>query len=500
MHGRATRKQRNPKLSRANTLNSDNFPINSEYKMTGQHIFFDESPNATPILAIAEKDLADWYKQAGKPADGWAKAHEFSAKKDELLPIPDADGTIMTVLLGLGQDGAITEPDPWGWAAIRDKLPAGSYRLPEGMGADAQELAALGWGLGSYRFIPYLPDSPQKPAPLLYLSDRTAVERAQRQISAISLVRDLVNTPTNDMLPSHLESRARTLADRFSAQLSVITGEALLEQNFPTIHAVGRASADAPRLIDMRWGRDDAPHLTLVGKGVCFDSGGLDIKPSSGMRIMKKDMGGAAHVLGLAQLIMASGLDVRLRVLIPAVENAISANAFRPGDIITTRKGLTVEISNTDAEGRLVLCDALTLACEEKPDLLLDFATLTGAARVALGPDIPALFTHDHMLADKLARAAMQTGDPLWRLPLWEGYNDYLDSPVASLLNAGETSFAGAITAALYLNRFVEKEISWAHFDVYAWNQKPRPGRPTGGEAMALRACFAMLSERFGSS
>lgn len=468
--------------------------------MTDQHIFFDEPSDAIPILAVGKKALADWLKQAGNLATGWAKTHGFHARKGDLLTVPAPDGTVMAVLLGVDEEGAIPEPDPWGWAAIRDKLPAGSYRLPAGMDTNAQELAALGWGLGSYRFSAYLPQAPQRDAPRLSLSDRTAKERAQHQISAISLVRDLVNTPANDMLPSHLEAHTRRLADHFSAQISVITGDALLEQNFPAIHTVGRSSANAPRLIDLRWGREDAPRLTLIGKGVCFDSGGLDIKPSSGMRIMKKDMGGAAHALGLAQLIMETGLDVRLQVLIPAVENAISGDAFRPGDIITTRKGLTVEISNTDAEGRLVLCDALTLACEGKPELILDFATLTGAARVALGPDIPALFTHDHALADRLARAAMKTGDPVWRMPLWDGYNDYLDSPVASLMNAGETAFAGAVTAALYLSRFVEKDISWAHFDVYAWNQKPRPGRPQGGEAMALRACYAMLSERFKAS
>lgn len=456
--------------------------------------------DATPVRGLRPKDMASWRAQADPIEAGWAESHGFRAGKGEILTIPAKDGRIAAVLIGLGDNGAIADPDPWGWAAICNKLPAGSYRLPDDMGSNAQELAGLGWALDQYRFTRYLSETKDAPLRHLYLSDKSALERAQRQVDAIALVRDLVNCPANDMLPSSLEAQARTLASRFTADISVTTGDTLLERNFPAIHAVGRASTDAPRLIDMTWGRQDAPRLTLVGKGVCFDSGGLDIKPANGMRLMKKDMGGAAHALGLARLIMESDLDVRLRVLIPAVENAIAGNAFRPGDIIGTRKGLTVEIGNTDAEGRLVLGDALTLACEDRPALLLDFATLTGAARVALGPDIPALFTPDHSLADSLARCAVQTGDPLWRMPLWDGYKDYLDSPVASLANAGDTAFAGAITAALYLSRFVETDVNWAHFDVFAWNQKPRPGRPQGGEAMALRACFAMLRDRFGHS
>ncbi|WP_150000927.1 M17 family metallopeptidase [Iodidimonas gelatinilytica] len=460
---------------------------------------------AIPVLALSVAAHAQWRKTAPADVQHWEDLQGFEAKKGAVMFVPPTAQSGAAIVLGLGENGDVNAPDPWGWAALADRLPPGIYRLPEGMPGKAQEMAALGWALAQYRFRRYLKHSdqeaqtPDKPKRLL-LSNKGAKERAAREAAAVALVRDLVNTPANDMLPSDLERESRTLADRFSATVTVTTGDALLDANFPAIHAVGRASADAPRLIDLRWGREDAPKLTLVGKGVCFDSGGLDIKPANGMRLMKKDMGGAAHVLGLAHRIMSDKLDVRLRVLIPAVENAISGTAFRPGDIIKTRKGLSVEIGNTDAEGRLVLGDALTLACEETPDLLLDFATLTGAARVALGPDLPAFFTAHHDLADHFAKAAANTGDPLWRLPLWEAYLDYLDSSVADIANAGDSPFGGAITAALYLSRFITPEVTWAHFDVYAWNQKPRPGRPAGGEAMALRAAFSVIQDRFGAS
>ncbi|MFH1556133.1 MAG: leucyl aminopeptidase family protein, partial [Pseudomonadota bacterium] len=320
-----------------------------------------------------------------------------------------------------------------------------------------------------------------------------------RTFEAVRLVRDLVNTPANDLGPAELEDAARRLAARHGASFRSIVGADLLARNFPLIHTVGRAATRAPRLLDLAWGPEDAPKVTLVGKGVCFDTGGLDIKPSSGMLIMKKDMGGAATALGLAHLIMSRGLKVRLRVLIPAVENAIAGDAFRPGDIFSSRKGLTVEIGNTDAEGRLVLADALSLADEDSPDLLVDFATLTGAARVALGPHLPPAYTDDEALAADLARHAQAQADPLWRLPLWRPYAAMIDSKVADINNAGAGGFAGSITAALFLARFVETAKSWLHLDIYAWNPSARPGRPEGGEAQTIRALDALIAERYGA-
>jgi leucyl aminopeptidase len=322
--------------------------------------------------------------------------------------------------------------------------------------------------------------------------DREAVLRAAR---ASWMVRDLVNTPASDMGPDELEQAARAVARAYKAKLRVVSGKAL-EKGFPMIHAVGKASPRSPRLIDFSWGPARAPKVTLVGKGVCFDTGGLDIKPASGMALMKKDMGGAANVLGLAQMIMAANLKVRLRVLIPAVENSIAGNAFRPGDVLTSRKGITVEIGNTDAEGRLVLGDALALADEEQPDLLIDMATLTGAARVALGPDLPPFYTDDEALAEAIAKAGREVNDPVWRLPFWQPYTRLFDSSVADMNNAGDSGFAGSITAALFLKRFVERAKAYVHFDVFAWTPMPRPGRPKGGEAQAMRALFEVIRRR----
>jgi len=322
--------------------------------------------------------------------------------------------------------------------------------------------------------------------------------RVRRIADGVFLARDLVNTPTSDMGPDDLEKAVRTLAAAHKAEVSVIKGDELLTQNFPMIHAVGRASTGAPRLIDMIWGQPGAPKVTLVGKGVCFDTGGLDIKPSSGMLLMKKDMGGAANVLGLASMIMAAGLNVRLRVLIPAVENSIAGNAFRPGDVLASRKGITVEIGNTDAEGRLVLGDALALADDEEPQMLVDMATLTGAARVALGPDLPPFYTGDEALASDLAEASLAVEDPLWRLPLWRPYDAKLSSKIADINNVTTDGFAGSITAALFLKRFVEKTASWAHFDIFAWNPADRAHGPAGGEAQGIRALERIISTRFG--
>jgi leucyl aminopeptidase len=452
------------------------------------------------IRALDQAGFEQWLQTAPPSSRAWVERHQFRPQKGAVLMLPGATDFAPVILVGLGEAGSLQGPDPWGWALVAERLPPGCYFIDGDMPPQAQMMAGLGWALAHYRYDPYLQNQPDRPLRQLIIPDAKARIAAIRDAKAIALVRDLINSPANDMLPGDLERVARDLAKSWSADIEVICGEQLLAQNFPTIHAVGRASSDAPRLIDIRWGSPDAPRLTLVGKGVCFDSGGLDIKPASGMRLMKKDMGGAAHVLGLAQRIIDDDLPVRLRVLIPAVENAIAGNAFRPGDILRTRKGLSVEIGNTDAEGRLVLCDALAWACEEKPDLLLDFATLTGAARVALGPDLPALFTADHALAESYAKAAIHTGDPLWRLPLWDAYLEYLDSSIADIANAGDSPFAGAITAALYLSRFIEKGQCWAHFDVYAWAQKPRPGRPMGGEAMALRASFEVIKNRYTAS
>jgi leucyl aminopeptidase len=421
----------------------------------------------------------------------WAKAHDFAGEAGRVLVLPGANGAPGGAVLGLGKNddglGALA------FGALAKSLPEGQWHFASAP-ADPT-LAAIGLKLGGYVFTRYGKKSGRKLT--FALPKGVDAARAERVSQAVFLTRDLVNTPTNDMGPDMLEKAARDLAARHKARVSVTTGDALLKANFPMIHAVGRAATIAPRLIDMVWGEKNAPKVTLVGKGVCFDTGGLDIKPSSGMLLMKKDMGGAANVLGLASMIMSAGLRVRLRVLIPAVENAISGNAFRPGDILASRKGITVEIGNTDAEGRLILADALALADEEKPELLIDMATLTGAARVALGPDLPPFYTPDDSLAAGIAEAARTTADPLWRMPLWKPYDSKLASKVADVNNVTTDGFAGSITAALFLQRFVENTRSWAHFDIFAWNPSERPHCPVGGEAQAIRALEELLLRRY---
>lgn len=442
---------------------------------------------ALPIHLVAKDALEGSGLEPAVVA--WAKVNGFAGDSGKLLPIPGANGALAGALFGTGgEEGGLM------FGALAKALPEGDWRFATEPAK--AELAALAVVLGGYAFTRY----GKKPGRALGLSLPAGVDaaRLRRIADAVFLVRDLVNTPTNDMGPAALEAAVRALASVHKAEVDVVTGEELLGKNFPMIHAVGRASAEAPRLIDMVWGRADAPKVTLVGKGVCFDTGGLDIKPSSSMLLMKKDMGGAANVLGLASMIMAAKLKVRLRVLIPAVENSISANAFRPGDVLTSRKGITVEIGNTDAEGRLVLADALALADEEEPALLVDMATLTGAARVALGPDLPPFFTGDDALAGELAASALAVEDPLWRMPLWMPYDAKLSSKVADINNVTSDGFAGSITAALFLKRFVEKTTSWAHFDVYAWNPADRPHGPAGGEAQAIRALERVISQRFG--
>jgi leucyl aminopeptidase len=453
---------------------------------------FADSSEAGVPLHLAEPDTLDAVRARLSPEHrGWIGATGFSAARGQAAALPGADGSLAGAVAGLGPRGP-----RFRLAAAVDRLPPGVWRIADPLSAEDAEDAALGWLLHGYRFDRYrkAEGEPRR----LIAPEGVDAARLEAIAAGVFLARDLVNTPACDMGPDALEAAARSLAGKFGADADCVTGDALLTQGFPMIHAVGRAAAQAPRLIDLRWGDPAAPRVTLVGKGVCFDTGGLDIKPSASMRLMKKDMGGAATALGLARMIMALQLPVRLRVLIPAVENAIAGDAFRPGDILRSRKGLTVEIGNTDAEGRLVLADALTLACEEDPGLLIDFATLTGAARVALGPDLPALFTGDEALAAEIAAAADRARDPLWRLPLWDGYEEDLKSPVADIDNAPGGGFAGAITAALFLRRFVAPGVAWAHVDLFAWSPKARPGQPQGGECQTARAFLSLIEARHG--
>jgi len=446
---------------------------------------------AIPLVPVAEEGLAAVLGRLDEVERRWVESTRYLGEPGKIALLPDTAGRLARVLVGVRPGEEL-----WGLAALPDGLPPGAYRLEGDFPAAVATRYALGWALGCYAFTRYKPRD-RGWADLVWpaTADRGLVERLAR---GIALARDLINTPAEDMGPPELAGAAEELAARNGAQYRVIVGDQLLKDNYPMIHAVGRAAAKAPRLIDFTWGDPAAPKLTLVGKGVCFDSGGLDLKPSSGMRLMKKDMGGAATLLGLASAVMEAKLPLRLRVLVPAVENAVSANAFRPLDIIKTRKGMTVEVGNTDAEGRLILCDALHEACAEKPALLIDMATLTGAARTALGPELPALFANDDKLADELLAKGFAESDPLWRLPLWRPYRQMIVSPIADLNNVSESAFAGAITAALYLDAFVAPGTPWAHIDTYAWNQKSRPGRPEGGEALGMRALYALIEQRFG--
>ena len=457
---------------------------------------FERAP-ATQAITLIPLDAAlfdPWLERQPERMRNWVKAARFQPKAGHHLALPETDGCVRKMLVGIDPDAA-----SWALADLPGRLGEGVYTLECDWSPQRLAQAAVGWGLGSYRFERYRPsDKPHPRLSLTRLTDDQA-QRVEQTVDAISLVRDLINTPAEDMMPEHLAESAQQLGETFGATVRQVVGDALLEENYPSIHRVGRASHHAPRVIDLQWGDDAHPRITLVGKGVCFDTGGLDIKPSNGMRLMKKDMGGAAHVLGLAHLIMAAGLPVRLRVLIGAVDNAIDGNAFRPGDVITTRKGLTVEVDNTDAEGRLVLCDLLTQACEESPSLIIDFATLTGAARVAVGTEIAAFFTDARELVHGLHRHAEIQEDPCWRLPLHEPYRELLESSLADLANSGSTPYAGAITAGLFLKAFVPRTQPWIHFDVMAWNTRARPGRPKGGEALGVRAVFAWLEERFST-
>jgi leucyl aminopeptidase len=450
----------------------------------------DRGASARSIHAIDKGGLEAWLKGLPPRAKAAVAAQRFAGKPGEFATLPGEAAAEWSVAIGVENPG---ELGPWCLAKAAEALPEGEYRF-EGMAG----CALLGWLLAQHRFDRYRkPESPSGPR-VLFVQDAARIDDAVRLATAVALVRDLVNTPTEDMGPAQLQTAAEQIGAECGATVRITRGDELAT-GYPLIHAVGRAASQdrIPRLIELEWGHPAHPRVAIVGKGVCFDTGGLDIKPASGMRLMKKDMGGAAHALALAQLIMASRLPVRMHLLIPAVENAIAGNAMRPGDVLASRKGLSVEVSNTDAEGRLILADALTRAGEDKPELVLDFATLTGAARVALGPDLPATFVNDDALAAELLQAGTTESDPLWRLPLWPGYDEMLRSDIADLDNAPEGGMAGAVTAALFLQRFVEPGTPWAHLDTFAWRPATKPGRPKGGEALGLRAAFAMLRYRY---
>ncbi|MGB0747432.1 MAG: leucyl aminopeptidase family protein [Magnetospiraceae bacterium] len=449
----------------------------------------DTAADAIPVVVVSPNTV-DQFFASHPEAAAWLGASGFQGKPGTAALYPAATGGPAGAVVGIGADFPLQH-----WAAVAASLPAGTYTLDPKIEPATAEQAALGWALAGYRFDRYksFPDDMAKlvwPAGI----DRAAVARL---VEANFLARDLVNTPAQDMGPEQLAARAEDVAKAFGAQFSVIIGNKLLDQGYPAVHAVGRAAAQAPRLIEITWGAPDAPRVTLVGKGVCFDTGGLDIKSAGGMKLMKKDMGGAAHVLALGQMIMAAALPVRLRILIPAVENAVAGNALHPLDVVPTRSGKTIEIGHTDAEGRVILSDALVEAVREDPALVIDMATLTGAARVALGTDLPALFSNDDAWADSVLAQGLSQGDPLWRLPLWAPYRPFLDSGVADISNEPASPFGGAITAALFLKDFVGEKTPWMHIDLMAWNPRGRPGHPEGAAAQGLRALFGAIAERF---
>lgn len=451
----------------------------------------DSPQGATPVHLIPEQNFEAWIMEAPAHVRSWAAANNFKGGAGRHLTVPDEAGNLGSVLVGLSKPASL-----WDTGALAKALPAGDYVLVGDLDAETAEAAVLGWRLGAYEFDRY--KSPAGDGARLAVPDGVDAQRIAALADGTALVRDLINTPANDLGPTALAEAARQVAEKFDAEYEVTVGGDLLKENYPAIHAVGRAAEDAPRLIEMTWGDPSHPVVALVGKGVCFDSGGLDIKPASGMKLMKKDMGGSAHVLGIAHYVMAMGLKVRLKVLIPAVENAISGNAMRPLDVVRTRAGITIEIGNTDAEGRVILADALTRAGEASPELVIDFATLTGAARVALGTELPALFCNDDTFAADILDAGTKASDPLWRLPLWPGYRKMIEGKVADITNAPDGGYAGAITAALFLERFAPANAGWAHIDVMAWNISSKPGRPEGGEAMGMRAFAEMLTRKYG--
>jgi len=452
-----------------------------------QGISFTRNAQSKALKLVASSHYNQWLTTQHEATQQWLVSQNFQGKSGQFCLLPEQGEAGYSVL------AVVDEDSPYSVAHLPKLLPKCHYhRCPDTVSVLSNDHLLLGWGLGAYRFERYLSASVSA-----QLHAEAFSTEAMAVLEASLQVRNLINTPTEDMGPEQLQLAAQVLAERFEAQLTVVVGDDLLTQNYPTVHAVGRASHRAPRVIRLDWGEAAHPQLVLCGKGVCFDTGGLDMKAAAGMRNMKKDMGGAAHALGLAQLIMQNALPVRLTLLIAAVENSVSGNAFRPGDVIRTRQGLSVEIHNTDAEGRLVLCDLLAEASAMKPDLIMDFATLTGAARIALGPDLPVLYCNRDGLAEDYMAAGREQHDPVWRLPLWQPYLSYLKSPIADLSNASTGTHAGSVTAALFLQCFVKPEIDWTHMDVYSWNDSERPGRPAGGEAQGLRAAFALLKKKY---
>jgi leucyl aminopeptidase len=452
----------------------------------------DNGQAAIPLILVDKPGLDAWLKAQPEYIRQAVTAQDFRAEGHQLAILP-GNPSGWSAVLGVANAGELS---PWCLAKAAESLPEGTYRIERGSPA----AATLGWLLGQYRFDRYKKEAAFKGPRILLTDEPARIDEALLLAQATHLVRDLVNLPAGDLGPAELEAAVVEAAKGCSARIASISGNEL-ESEYPMIHAVGRAASPdrAPRLIELEWGDQRHPRIAIVGKGVCFDSGGLDIKPASGMRLMKKDMGGAAHALGLAFVIMKSRLPVRLHLLIPAVENAISGNAFRPGDILRSRKGLTVEVGNTDAEGRLILADALAKAVEGEPELILDFATLTGAARVALGPDLPALFSNDDSLAESLLAGGEAVSDPVWRMPLWKQYSEMLSSDIADIGNVSDQPMAGAVTAALFLQKFVPDDTRWAHFDTFSWRSAARPGRPKGGDALGLRASWHMLKQRYAS-
>lgn len=451
---------------------------------------------AVLITPLTPQAFLTWQVEQPTRVRQWLAVNQFTAKANTLCLIPDEQGQLQQVVCGYEKID-----DFWALAYLFSMLPAGCYYLARETPQKLHEFAIITWGLACYRYQRYKMLSTPKEVKQLFLPAEDLACRINALVKSIHLVRDLINAPSEDMGPAELGETAEMLAQQYGGEITQVIGEELLAQNFPLIYSVGRASHRPPRLIDLQWGEQDHPRVTLVGKGVCFDSGGLDLKSSQSMRLMKKDMGGAAHVLGLAQLIMATQLPIRLRVLIPAVDNVIAGNAYRPGDVIVSRKGISVEIDNTDAEGRLILADALTLAYEDSPELVIDFATLTGAARVAVGTDLAAMFCNDDQISNSMQQMAGQVSDPLWPMPLYQPYQDLLKSSVADIVNSAASSYAGAITAALFLQRFINDAAkNWVHFDMMAWNLSMRPGRPDGGEAQGLRAVFQYLTQKYTRS
>jgi leucyl aminopeptidase len=451
--------------------------------------FVDRSSSSLPVQFVSQPKWRAWLKDQSAARRGWLESTGVSGAAGDFAILPGRDGKAAGAVLVLP-----AKPTLWDFGALGTKLPPGTWKLGDTSPVSPTD-AAVAIGLGVWKFERYRAKKAKPGAKILWPAGADK-ERATAMIDSLCMARDLITTPSSDMGPAELAAVAQNMAKHFKAKLSVIVGDDLLKKNYPTIHAVGRASTRAPRLIDLTWGKESDPKVTLVGKGVCFDTGGLDLKPATGMLNMKKDMGGAATMMAVAAMVMAAKLPVRLRLLVPAVENSVSGNAFRPLDVITTRQGITVEIGNTDAEGRLILCDALSEGASEKPTMMVDCATLTGAARVSLGTDLPALFCNNDELAEGLIASGTEIADPMWRMPLYKPYRALLASKVADINNVSGGAFAGAITAALYLQEFVPDDVPWAHFDMMAWNNTSRPGRPEGGEAQAARAIFATIEKR----